>query len=255
MSMAEQLTVCALLHGNYEPLARRCLQSICAAKTAPDVGPVLRVGVNDVGADTRQLLDDLGSGGWLRAENLFDAGRNIHKYPMMRRMFYGRPITTPYVMWFDDDSYITKHADFFEQVLSVMAATPQPAICGATYTMQLVAGQAEYIRAQPWFTGRPVEPVMRFVTGGWWTARMDFLREHDYPWPALDHNGGDVMLGALCAQQSARIAQLRRGVAINADDTGRESKAPRRGFSGPPLGKDFSPSPAGPRGVAEYLDL
>jgi len=243
----DKVTICVLLYGDHVELAARCLNSICAAM--PDELPAnLRVGLNDVSDATRQYVNQLIENRWLLRENVFDYGDNIHKYPMMRRMLTERPPATPYVMWFDDDSFVMDHMqgaqpDFLTRVLSVIERPDQPVQVGGVYTINLGGNQEAFIKAQPWYAGRTISTKgMRFVTGGWWTARLDFLRQHDYPWPGLDHRGGDVMFGALCQQQQVVIATFRDGVAINADSDGRESKAPRRGFDQQPLGFDFDPS-------------
>ena len=47
------------------------------------------------------------------------------------------------------------------------------------------------------------------------------------------------MLGEMCFQQGLRLNHFRDGVKINADASGRESKAPRRGFDQKPIGVEF----------------
>jgi hypothetical protein len=243
METKDSFTICVLLYGNYTDLAHRCLSSL--ARACPEALPQhLRVGLNEISPRTEKYVDSLVQNGWLLEENIWRSAENIHKYPMMRRMFYDpdRPVTTPYVMWFDDDSYIKdemvgEHPTFLEQVRAVFTKERKPpaALCGAVYNIPMMGGQIHWIEDQKWYTGKKVRKQARFVTGGWWTADFSFIKEHDYPWE-LDHRGGDVMLGQLVDQQGRCIVNFRDGLAINADSHGNESKSTRRGFDQRPMG-------------------
>jgi hypothetical protein len=91
---------------------------------------------------------------------------------------------------------------------------------------------------------------MRFATGGFWVIKTELLYRYNYPWPELDHNGGDSLLGELCLQQDLRLQQFKEGVKINASRDGKESAAKRRGTSQKPLGHDFQPSVASKLNIA-----
>jgi hypothetical protein len=241
-------TICVLLYGNYPQLADRCLRSIAETVAVEDLE--LRVGLNQV---ARPIVDWVRS--WLPAENIWEVSENLHKYPLMRQMVHGiKPVTTKYLMWFDDDSYLdgyqlTEGHTQSHWLHEVEKAMEQTDLLGSVYKTDWRGAQREFVRAQPWYTGKdPAERnCIKFVTGGWWVIRTDLLYKYNYPWPELDHNGGDVMLGELCHQQSLRITHYREGVKINADAMGRESKATRRGFTQSPLGVDFDP------GIADAL--
>lgn len=243
---APSITVCVLIYGDHPELAHRCLTSILTA--CPELGAGgIRVGLNEVGYRTSQYVDSLIQHKWLNSENVCRPALNIHKYPMMRRMFYDpkRPITTDYVMWFDDDSYIkdsmySVQPSFLMQAVNQLeAAGPDVVLAGSVYKINWAAGQREWVQDQPWYRGRELPASPTFCTGGWWLARMAALRELNYPWPELDHRGGDVMLSQALYQQGQRFLQYRNGIAINADTEGRESKAPRRGFDQRPIGCDY----------------
>lgn len=228
--MLDQFTVCVLLYGDYTDLAKRCLTPLVEGRLFTDHH--LRIGCNAVSDSTRQFLDEL---------NLdcvyYNNVDNRKKYPVMRDMLYGAtPVVTPYMMWFDDDSYLSQPvATWLEQVAEAMQSAD---MIGSRYIMPWRPGQREYVKQQPWYTGR--DPYKRngmtFVTGGWWTVRTELLIRHNYPWPALNHCGGDSMWGELCLQQSYRIRQFNNGVHINANATGKESASPRRGYTEQPLG-------------------
>ena len=49
------------------------------------------------------------------------------------------------------------------------------------------------------------------------------------------------MLGELLRQQGLRIKKFNTGVAVNADENGRESRSKKRGYDSPPIGYNFVP--------------
>lgn len=210
-----------------------------------------RIGLNAVGADTRQYVTEwaAAAAGLGHTVYVFHTPINRYKYPMMRRMLYP-PAPTPsqYVMWFDDDSYLTlEDPDWMNKVAG--QAENHDMIGQAGWEIPLRASQWQWVMAQPWFndqvgppTGRSNRPALRFVQGGWWVANRDFLFRHNYPWPELRHNGGDSMLGEMCRHVGARICKFDDGVRINADAEGNHSKAPRRGDkSDERIGSDYVP--------------
>lgn len=246
MAATNDFTIGILLYGEYTNLGHRCINSI--AEECREVFPRdVRVGLNQVCNRTSIYVDALVEQGWLLPKNVYRSAENIHKYPMMRRMFYDpdNPIETKYVMWFDDDSFVrakqdASDASFLARVKERLEGGDNPTgMVGSVYTIGVNVNQRHWIEDQPWFTGQPVGDKISFATGGWWAARTAVLQQHNYPWPELDHRGGDVMLGALMAQQGLSIRQFRDGVAINADQNGNESKSPRRGFDQQPIGTDY----------------
>lgn len=241
------LTVCVLLYGPHTDLAYRCLESLRPLWQQSSVRCELRLGLNTVTAETRQVISEA-----LRPSKSMkvppdtltvEPEANIGKYPLMRQMFcaQGQPILSPHVMWFDDDSFLELQeghaAAWLQQIQNHLATSVQ---LGAVYTQAFVGQQAQWVQDQPWYTGKtPFGRKMRFVTGGWWAARVDDLRRCDYPWPTLYHNGGDHMLGELWHQQGLAIKHFRDHVRINANEHGVESKAARRGISTKPIGYDY----------------
>jgi len=244
--MKDKFTICVLLYGDYPHLADRCLRSITQAVAAEDLN--LRVGLNEVSDRVTEWVRS-----WVAPECIWESPTNLHKYPMMRDMLYGiRPVDTEYFMWFDDDSYI-------DESYSLLVANDKPYwlrqvdhamvnsdVIGSVYTIGWQGKQREYVKAQSWYNGRdPAERTkIRFATGGWWTARTALLEEQNYPWPDLDHRGGDAMLGEMCFQHGLRLNQFREGLHINSNTAGQESKASRRGFDQPPLGVKYDPGVA-----------
>lgn len=239
----DAFTIHVLLYGNHLDLAERCLLSLiqhCEAALPQN----LRLGCNAIGKGTRKFVDELTAQGWLLRENIWDSTQNIHKYPLMRKMFYDpkRPIRTPYVMWFDDDSFV-RDDTFLIKAADALAtrnrANRLPDMLGSVYNIPLRETQRDWIKDQSWYANKPIEQRVRFATGGWWAIRTELLKKYNYPWPELDHRGGDVMLGQLLQQQGLVLQHFRDGVAINADEHGRESKAQRRGFDQAPIGTHY----------------
>jgi hypothetical protein len=236
------VTICALLYGDYPTLARRCLSSIASLNAALPPGqrcPV-RIGMNAVSAATARVVLDLFSNVDYPVLGC-ESADNRCKYPVMRKLFYevDDGIDTSHVMWFDDDSYIrTPTRRWLDDVLTTLG---DAAMCGDIWRIGWQGRQREWVRAQPWYGGK--DPALRsqlvFVTGGWWCASAAALRDLNYPWETLTHRGGDTMLGEALLQQGRRFVKFTTGVAINADETGRNAAARRRGFDGPPIGKDF----------------
>ena len=84
----------------------------------------------------------------------------------------------------------------------------------------------------------------KFITGGWWTIRSELLYRYNYPWPVLDHRGGDVMLGECLRQNNHVLRSFLSGVAINAGADGKNCTSPRRGFDSQPIGSGYQRSAA-----------
>lgn len=238
--------VCALFHGDYPALARRCALSLRALR---DTGQVdLRIGLNEVSAAALRQID-AALPGMVPGVDQLHANPQIYKYPMMRRLVHGYRGDATHLMWFDDDSCLTPGFDVARWLASVArhARTTQGTL-GSTYTRAQTPAEQDWIRTQPWYTGRDIPAATLFNTGGWFVAPLALFRRFDWPPPALRHNGGDVALGALCHQQGLEVLNCKGGVAINADESLVESSAPRRGYSEHPLGLASTESPhAAPR--------
>ena len=227
------VTVAVLTYGDYPQLAERCLRSIVTTlgETCP-----LRVGCNAVSSRTAAVVAKIAGHASIWREDA-----NIFKYPLMRKMFYDVPLATEWVMWFDDDSWLSATANAAGPWIDRLAAAAADAdLLGSPYVMPWRGNQQAWVRSQPWYGGDAPRPRgATFMTGGWWCIRTDVLRKYDYPWPSLQHNGGDMMLGELCRQQKLRMRSFRDSLFINADDTGKESAAVRRGATTSLLGEHF----------------
>jgi hypothetical protein len=107
-----KFTVCVLLYGDFLNLARRCLEPLFKLRESGLVD--LRLGLNEVSQPTRDYIKEHSLGA-SQGIDVWLENPQVYKYPMMRQMFHSKPIETPYVMWFDDDSYV-KDASLLTQV-------------------------------------------------------------------------------------------------------------------------------------------
>ena len=230
------LCVCVLFYGEDDvalPLAQRVLNGPMRELARHNVE--FRFGFNAVGKETRAYVQE-SIAQVFHAATCVEPEQNIFKYPMMRRLFYDRPLTAPLTMWFDDDSCLAPDCNVDSWLPRVTRLLETYAMIGSLYRQRLLGNQAEWIKHQSWATGKPVSPYVKFITGGWWTIQTNVLQRFNWPVPEIRHRGGDVMLGALCDQQSLPIAHFRDKVWINANTAGVESKSPRRGFDEKPVG-------------------
>ncbi|HVU32401.1 MAG TPA: hypothetical protein VHE61_03135 [Opitutaceae bacterium] len=241
-NLVRNFTVCVLLYGDFPKLAARCLGKIAALAKLGAIE--LRIGCNAISARSESVLREFG----VARHVVCSAPKNLKKYPMMRRLFAGGSdapsdgytVSTPYVMWFDDDSYISSE-DPLDWLASVERQMARADLIGSVYHIWLNENQRRWIHTQPWYAGQPfpMNDLVPYPTGGWWAVRTSLLRQYDWPLRALVHRGGDVMLGELVRQQGLRLAHFRQGVAINANVYGEESQSRRRGFDSDPIGWDY----------------
>lgn len=235
---ADALTVCALLYGADDycfQLAQRVLNAPLkqlGTKTAD-----FRFGLNAVSDATRQYVAQTVREHFPQAL-VVDAPENIHKYPMMRRLFYDRPLTSTLTMWFDDDScLVAPDVDaWFERVQQQMQAYT---MLGSIHRERFVGKQPEWIKQQPWYNGKEPSTYTQFAAGGWWVIQTAALRQFDWPPTDFKHRGGDVMLGELLRQHNLPLGHFRDGVWINANEIGVESQSTRRGRNELPIGYHY----------------
>ncbi len=222
-------TVCALFYGDYPDIARRLLDSL--NNPAWEGLFNFRIGLNNVGDKTAALIKNVNT------ELIITGDPPYYKYPMMRRLFYEKPITTKYVMWFDDDSCFSSNVnpDIF---IKIEQALQQYHMVGLKARCRLQGKQAENIRKEPWYNYKPMSTGfwVSFCSGAWWAARFDFLSKHNWPIPSLEHRGGDVLLGALCYQHDYTIGSFKDGIFIGANASGKWDSYPRRGCNQQPWG-------------------
>jgi len=168
-----------------------------------------------------------------------DSSTNTHKYPMMRRLFYSDPVTSPITIWFDDDSCFAPDTDPAKWLPRVKKQLESHAMLGSIYRTRLTGNQAGWIKAQPWYNGKEPEPYVKHASGSWWAIQSAVLQKFDWPTVGLKQRGVDVMLGELCRQNNLAVCHFRDGVWINANETGLEFAGSKRGPQESPIGFEY----------------
>lgn len=244
-TIVKPFTVCVLCYADCVTLARRCIESILTRFT-PEFCD-LRIGVNSPSPEMADYLNTIRDN---RGATIVVSHENIGKYPLMRRMFYGdahlEGVSTSYVMWFDDDSFLTYDAGLASSwTVTVIEKMAQFQLLGSKYQIGLGGNQHLWIESQPWYSGVPISAGCKvmFPRGGWWCASVSFLTAHGYPWSELHHRGGDVMLGQLLTQRGAQWTNYCQGVRINANMAGDDDKGIRRmgNWDPVPIGWRYQP--------------
>lgn len=234
-------SVNALFYGNYGDLTTRCLDSLELAFHKAYVSE-FRFGLNACSTSTRNAVTEFAKKIPVTCYLYAPVGNlNVGKYTLMRRMFYdeNHPIMADNLMWFDDDSFYSEDSSITNEAWwqQIENKLKLHSVLGSLYFPSYIWNdkEEEAIKAQPWYTGVNLKQPPSFATGGWWAAKKDFLAKWDYPFKALHHNGGDVLLGELCRQQSTPEKQMlcafKTNMKINADSLGRESRSKRRGMT------------------------
>jgi GT2 family glycosyltransferase len=236
-----RVTLCVLVYGDYEWLARRVLDSIqhhCAR-----IEYQLVVGANATSRQTLALLRDRARTGQI--DRLLTSRENLGKCPMMQRMFEG--LQTDLMWWFDDDSYLTQTGAFHAWLDHVKSSPPnivqwgQEAVCWEPQDFTTLEDARGFVRSAAWYRGLPPpdwrpggkgefdlhgqglgDGRWRFILGGCWLMRAGALQTLEWPDRRLVRLGDDVFLGEAIRQRGWSIANIGTpGVCLNTE--------PRRG--------------------------
>lgn len=237
-----RLTVFVLCYGPHADLARRCVGSIL--DSVPPARLDLRLIGNAVCPETEAYLRSV------PARRLYLHAENRLKYPAMREAFRDPrcPVETPYLAWFDDDSYAVDPL-WAARLAEAVALNHRHG--SRLYGIRFCHDLAPHFRgghrpdlwfkSAPWWrevpfgtrhSERPADPsgppgtVVHFVTGGFWAAATEAVRAADVPDARLGHNGGDVCVGEQFRQAGFRLCPFNAHKALV-----HSSGAPRRGHS------------------------
>lgn len=234
-----KFTVCVLLYGDYYDMHRQCLQAIL--RTIPEERLDLRLGSNALGAKSLELVQQITDMGHIAKHYRHDDNRK--KYPVMRELFHDPecPITTKWVLWFDDDSLCDINSQWLTVLAKAMIDEPRAALFGKRLYWAFKPEQLELVCSRPWYKKRQWlqqngQPAARatgvlFASGGFWALRADALRVCDIPDPLLEHNGGDYIIGAQLWQGGFGMQNWN-----DKKQFVRFSAFPRRGLSEPHFG-------------------
>ena len=225
----------------YTMLHKRCISSILDNTDLSKIN--LYIGCNNVSEETLRWLS-LAVGPELSKYGgtliVHDETSNIRKYPIMKKMFAALG-DEEWVLWFDDDSYVTNDK-WLHRVMGAVNANPDVKTFGQIYKIRSIRGQWEWVQKASWYTGVQPEctkrrngrqyPIYKFLTGGFQVIAREVLTKLQWPDERIGHNGGDVMFGEACRQNMFKMKDLftegNIGIVI--------SGAQRRGLSEPPAG-------------------
>jgi hypothetical protein len=248
-----RFNVCVLLYGDHRALAVRCLGSVGRMLlTCPETCIDVRIGLNAVSTATRQFVNEFAAN-FARESGipvrLFIPERNVYKYPIMRRMFYDEqwPLAEK-VLWLDDDTYFLNPSDWHAKYWPQVSVSE---LLGQIWKLRSEGERDKWFENQRWYDhlmpqlldSRTKKRIYRFCQGSFWIADVAKLKQWDWPSVELRHCGGDSALGELARHQKWKIVHFDYGVRINADNEGRHSKAVRRGYTEPVLGKVLITNP------------
>jgi hypothetical protein len=231
--MSKFATVYGLCYGTYPELHSRFAASI--ARNLPASEADLVIWCNAVGKSSMKELQQLNKEPW----RIYTQAENTPKYKAMRELFHGQfTPKTPWIVWFDDDSYIDK-SDWWAKTVTYIKKHSDACYIGQPWFVHHLPGQWEFIQQSSWYRGLEPEqcptrtkgktkPGITFVQGAYWWLRTDIMKQLDWPDPRLNHNGGDTLLGEAIRQQQLPRHAFHYGVKIN--------KYKRRGFREKPAG-------------------
>lgn len=205
-----KMTICVLLYGGeeYHELHKRCIGSILA--TVPQDRVDIRVGSNALNEKSKTMIDEFVTQGLITKHYVHPD--NDYKYPVMREMFFDPelPITTKWVLWFDDDSICDVDHHWFEKLAQHMRTFhkgKEAHMIGAMYTWKMNQPQKQIFASRPWYSGRPWRGhngkpspngnTIVFATGGFFAITYEAIVAADIPdlGTGLTHTGGDWQIG------------------------------------------------------------
>lgn len=216
-------TVCMLFYGGEEhhEMHKRCLNSFLA--TVPHDRIDLRVGSNALNQKSLDMIEEYVQKGFITKHYRHDT--NDFKYPVMREMFFDKdhPITTKWVIWFDDDSICDVNPQWLN-ILSIHISQNHRSVnahmIGAKYTWTLNDKQKQVFSSRPWYRGKPWRAndgnpspngnKVIFATGGFWAITHEAIVGADIPdlGTGLTHTGGDWQIGEQLYQAGYGLKQF-----------------------------------------------
>jgi ADP-heptose:LPS heptosyltransferase/GT2 family glycosyltransferase len=236
-----KITICVLCYGPHPQLAKTCLSSILA--TIPPERLDLRIGLNEVHPDTFAYVKTL------PVTKIYANSLNRYKYPVMRDMFWDeqRPITTNYVVWFDDDTWVVNPNWINDLCQTIIDNHPKNyrmfgSLMYHDLTMYAKNGNdpTAWFKTADWYRGRNFRmrgsqkeqtngSVIDFAVGWCWAIATEAIRKANIPDVRLGHNGGDITCGEALHQAGFDIKQWNMGKSLVACPS--MANGGRRGYS------------------------
>lgn len=154
--------------------------------------------------------------------HLVTSEKNLGKPGMMRQLLRKPLISTEWTIWFDDDSFPYR-ADWLRCLEVAIEVQPAAVMLGVPATTHVCGRTVEFITEAPWYRNIPLLPSeqpgmaakLRFILGGFWAIRTEWLYRLDWPDRRIVHFEDDYMLGEAIRQNGGEIGQFRSGVKID----------------------------------------
>jgi len=248
-SVGGKITTFILFYGGEEfhELHRKCLTTFLATTPADRID--LRVASNALNKKSLAMLDEYQEKGFITKHYRHE--ENAYKYPVMREMFYDpeHPITTKWVLWFDDDSICDVQPSWLNMLGRHISQhhkdkAKEAHMIGASYIWTPNKKQKEAIATRPWYNGRPWRTAqgkpspngtkILFATGGFWAITHEAIVAADIPdlGTGLTHTGGDWQIGEQLYQAGYTMRQFN-----GKKQFVRTSSVDRRGVTMPTIDK------------------
>ena len=220
-----KFTIFVLCYGDHTELAKTCIEGIL--KTLPRRRIDLRVGLNAVSRATYDFVASLGS----VVTKIYHHEDNAKKYPVMREMFHDPscPVTTPYLVWFDDDTKIidSMWAARLAETINLNHREGCRLYGTKMYhdlNAMAIGGHRPdlWFRQSDWFRNvqlrlsnkqmlAPNGSCVDFAVGYFWALATETMKQANIPDVRLNHNGGDITIGAQVHQLGGKIKDFNAG--------------------------------------------
>jgi len=133
---------------------------------------------------------------------IIELNYNINKDPMLRLLI--DLCTTPYFLWLDDDTHVLEGWD---TAILDFINNQSFDVAGHMFFMNDRSEKyTKFLRARPWWKSKELEKLpIWFATGGYLLARVEYLRQHNFPDKSMVKRMDDVLLGDLLQQQNGKL--------------------------------------------------
>jgi GT2 family glycosyltransferase len=140
-------------------------------------------------------------------------------------MFNERPLARKWVIWFDDDSHLTR-GDWLQRLALKIEREPEIAQWGRGYALWRHDSTIDaFIKSASWYRGLPLmrgpdldgreAARFHFATGGFWAMKSEVIRRLDWPDPRIIHANEDFLLGEALRQNGYRLGEFHYGMMVN----------------------------------------
>jgi hypothetical protein len=229
-----KFTFCLLGYGDHFGIFKKCLESIL--NTVPEHRREIRVALNQPCPATFAYVQDMYAerhiSRYYHDESPPDQPRR--KYPAMRQMFYDTkcPLATKFLIWMDDDTAAIDPMWIIrltETILDNHRHGVRMYGKKMFHDLQIyhqphgprVHDPKHWFETAPWWKGEmlrlkgmerlaPNGSCIDFCAGWFWAAHVESLLRAGVPDERLNHNGGDITIGAQMHQAGFKIKDFNR---------------------------------------------